>query len=199
MAHTAPSVEQRADKTDQLKTDHERIAELERTVTELQQENAALRERVAELEANVDDHDEQLQDHNDWIEMVDTFADALSNRVDSTIDRIAELQAHELEKGAHLDWENVDGIEDRIVVNGSRVERFIDKEGQQWARLPGEANPLNRSEPTQLAIGDLLLIRQLARMDDDMLRSSTPSLPAQLAAKVWRTCENDSHTTSLGK
>ncbi len=37
-----------------------------------------------------------------------------------------------------------------------------------------------------LAYGDLLPIQQLARMDDDMLRSSANALPTRLAAKLWR-------------
>jgi DNA repair exonuclease SbcCD ATPase subunit len=155
-----------------------------------EQERDKLRERVAELEARLDDHDDQLRDHDEQLDTIDAFGDALSTRVDRTIDRVAELQARELEKGAHLDWANVDGIEDRIVVNGDRVERFTDDDGQQWARLPGEADPLDRSSGAQLAIGDLLPIQQLARMDDEMLRSSTSSLPAQLAAKAWRERDN---------
>jgi DNA repair exonuclease SbcCD ATPase subunit len=153
---------------------------------EAEQERDALRERVAELEATLDDVQDQTDDLHAETQILHSRIDGTATMSETNTARIAELQARELEKGAHLDWTNVDGIEERIVVNGGRVERFTDEDGQTWARLPGEADPLDRSSGAQLAIGDLLPIQQLARMDDEMLRSSTSSLPAQLAAKAWR-------------
>ncbi len=47
-------------------------------------------------------------------------------------------------------------------------------------------DPLERGGSVSLAYGDLLPIQQLAQMDDDLLRSSTSSLPTRLAAKLWR-------------
>ena len=43
-----------------------------------------------------------------------------------------------------------------------------------------------------LAHGDLLPIQQLARMDEDMLRSTTNALPTRLAAKLWRARTDES-------
>ena len=44
-----------------------------------------------------------------------------------------------------------------------------------------------RSRPHNVALahGDLLPIQQLAKLDEDMLRSTTSALPTRLAAKLW--------------
>jgi len=107
----------------------------------------------------------------------------------------------ELEKGAHLREETVD--EHAVDVADGRLERITKDDGQQYFRLPEQADPLKRGDvslaygdlvPIQqlergdvsLAYGDLLPIQQLARMDDDMLRSATNALPTRLAAKLWK-------------
>jgi len=97
-------------------------------------------------------------------------------------DCILEIQARELEKGAHLEWDHVD--EKEIDVDGDRLERFT-SDGKEWVRLPGETDPLERSGETALASADLLPIQQLAKMDDDMLANATSKRPDYIAAQVW--------------
>jgi len=67
----------------------------------------------------------------------------------------------------------------------SHLEQITKDDGQQYFRLPEQADPLERGE-VSLAYGDLLPIQQLARMDDDMLRSAANALPTRLAAKLWQ-------------
>jgi DNA repair exonuclease SbcCD ATPase subunit len=153
---------------------------------EAEQERDALRVRVADVESESEALRNRVDDLTSETQILHSRVDGTVTMSETNTARIAELQARELEKGAHLQWDNVDGIEEHIIVDGGKVERFTDEDGQEWARLPGEADPLDRSSGAQLAISDLLPIQQLARMDDEMLRSSTPSLPAQLAAKAWR-------------
>jgi len=96
---------------------------------------------------------------------------------------LSDLQSRELEKGAHLRAETVDP-HDADVADGN-LKRITKDDGQQYFRLPEQADPLERGD-VSLAYGDLLPIQQLARMDDDMLRSATNALPTRLAAKLWK-------------
>lgn len=94
-----------------------------------------------------------------------------------------ELQSRELEKGAHLSETNIDKREIDVVNN--RLERIRKADGERYMRLPESDDPLDRGGAVALAHGDLLPIQQLSRLDDDMLRSATSSLPGRLAAKLW--------------
>jgi len=139
---------------------------------ELQEERRAridAEQRVAELE--------------DELNVVDAKLGAVTNKTNFNADAIAELQSRELEKGAHIKFDNV--RKDRLDVDGGRVERF-QKEAGEYARLPGSDDPLNRGGATRLSHGDLLPIQQLAQMDDEMLYSAAQSRPARLAVEAWR-------------
>ncbi|WP_323173644.1 hypothetical protein [Natrialba sp. PRR66] len=140
--------------------------ELEQTKTE----NDRLEERVVELEATRTPSEARL--------------DAHEKKLNANKDRVGELQARELEKGAHLLEENVD--ESEISVADGRLERVKKDDGRQYFRLPESDDPLDRGGDVALAHSDLLPIQQLAKMDDDMLHATTSSLPSRLAAKLWK-------------
>ncbi len=65
-------------------------------------------------------------------------------------------------------------------------------------RLSESADPLDRGE-TSLAYDDLLPIQQLARMDEEMCRSSANTVPTRLAAKLWQARTDDSVGDNPGR
>ena len=148
----------------------DRIESLEETVTEVVAENERLRE--------------ELSEHDDRINSIDAKTDAIAKKSQLTKDCVEELQARELEKGAHLQAEHVDIR--TIDVHNDRLEKVTKDDGNQYLRLPNGEDPLDRGRDISLAHADLLPIQQLARLDDDMLRSTTSSRPARLAAKLWK-------------
>lgn len=167
------------------------VTTLERTVDTLESEREALEETVGELESRTEsletDHtglDDRLETDEAQLERLEALTEATRNRTGANKARLEELQARELEKGAHLREANVDIHE--IDVADDALERISKTDGKRYYRLPEQADPLDRSEATALAYGDLLPIQQLARMDEDMRRSAANSLPTRLAAKLWR-------------
>ncbi|WP_254525781.1 hypothetical protein [Natrinema caseinilyticum] len=190
---------------------HDRLEQLESRIDDLETENESLGETIDQQADRIDTvedeletveaENERLRDANETLRdalekckneseslqqalsRVKAITDAALKKAGANKDRIAELQSRELEKGAHLHAESVDpgALEERI----DYLERFT-KDGSTYVRLPDSADPLDRDGPVALAHGDLLPIQQLARMDDDMLRSMTNSLPSRLAAKLWR-------------
>ncbi|PCR90479.1 hypothetical protein [Natrinema ejinorense] len=153
---------------------------------DLEQANAKL-ERLETEKADLQETNERLHDRLDDCEQATTRLDALTDatckRAGANKQRIEELQARELEKGAHLLTETVDNYE--IDVDGDRLERISKDDGQTYYRLPRSEDPLERGS-VALSHGDLLPVQQLARMDEEMLRSTANSLPTRLAAKLWR-------------
>ncbi|GGL45116.1 hypothetical protein GCM10009037_30640 [Halarchaeum grantii] len=158
--HDTPTLESLADRISQLEAEleAERDAreELEERVADLETENQILRSRV----------------------------DGLHTTTDKTEARLNELQARELEKGAHLRKEHVYPWTDDLDVATGRLETF-EKDHGTFMRIPDADDTLNRGGATQLAEQDLLPIQQLARLDDDMLRGTVDNLPSRLAAKAW--------------
>lgn len=151
------------------------------------------------------DHDDRLSDHADHLNEyadrlttqttteLDTRTEAIARKTDAIArktaankTRIEELQSRELEKGAHLRTDTVDPT--TIEVHGDRLETLTKDDSHAYYRLPEQTDPLDRSRPhrTTLTYGDLLPIQQLARMDEDMLRSNAAALPTRLAAKLWK-------------
>ncbi|PGF17180.1 hypothetical protein CP556_14355 [Natrinema sp. CBA1119] len=151
----------------ELETKDDRIDDLERD--RLEKTTAALRERLEECE--------QARTR------CENAVDAALNKAGTNKDRIEELQARELEKGAHLQTETID--EHELEVQGDRLERITKDDGKAYFRLPDSADPLDGGS-VSLAYGDLLPVQQLARMDEDMLRSTANALPTRLAAKLWK-------------
>ncbi|ELY61114.1 hypothetical protein C493_03310 [Natronolimnohabitans innermongolicus JCM 12255] len=64
-------------------------------------------------------------------------------------------------------------------------ERITKANGTRYDRLPERGDPLNRDDDVALAHADLLPVQQLARLDEEMRRSTTDVLPTRLAAKLW--------------
>ncbi|WP_312911777.1 hypothetical protein [Natronosalvus caseinilyticus] len=170
-----------ADRVERLETDleeaHETIASLETQTDRLQTTNAALETEVEELS-------ERLNIHNKDLTRVDALTEATRKRTGANKVRLEELQERELEKGAHLRTETVD--EHALEIQGGHLERITKDDGQTYFRVPESADPLD-SGSVSLAYGDLLPIQQLARMDEDMRRSTAKALPTRLATKLWQT------------
>ncbi|MFC4990212.1 hypothetical protein [Saliphagus infecundisoli] len=163
-------------------TDSQTIDRLHNENETLRQENDRLDTRVTDLEAHVETLESRLADCESETTRLDRATQAAHRRGATLKESVAELQARELEKGAHLHDSNVEPTE--LDVAGDRVER-ITKDDGTYVRLPEQRDPLERGGTTTLAHGDLLPIQQLARMDDDMLRSTTNALPTRLAAQLW--------------
>ncbi|WP_276255182.1 hypothetical protein [Halomontanus rarus] len=162
----------------------------DRDLESLTAELEALRERNERLAERVETLEDELSRTTDRVDDLETettrtsaAVDAAHRRSGANKSRIEELQARELEKGAHLREENVDHCE--IEVDGGQLEKIEKDDGEPYFRLPGSADPLGRGGNVALAHGDLLPIQQLAKMDEDMLRSTTNALPSRLAAKLW--------------
>ncbi|WP_254524939.1 hypothetical protein [Natrinema caseinilyticum] len=162
---------------------HDQLAQFEARIDDLENENDALRETVSHQTDQIDAQNEQIDALEEENSRLETVAQAALKKAGANKDRIAELQTRELEKGAHFLADHVDP--DSLVDRVERLERFS-KEDDTYMRIPNSDDPLDRGGSVALAHGDLLPIQQLAQMDDDMLRSSTNSLPARLAAKLWR-------------
>lgn len=184
-----------------------RDASLESLAEELEalhEQNERLTERVETLENDLDratDRIETLEDETDTLriendrlqsrvdelgaetEATSAAVDAAHRRSGANKERLEELQARELEKGAHLLETNVDSH--GIDVDGNMLEKIRKDDDQLYYRLSDSEDPLHRSS-VSLAHGDLLPIQQLARMDEEMLRSTTNALPSRLAAKLWK-------------
>ncbi|ELZ03344.1 hypothetical protein [Natrialba aegyptia] len=129
------------------------------------------------------DHATRLDAHDDRLQQIDALADATRNRTGANKARIEELQARELEKGAHLETATVD--EHELEVQGDRLERITKDDGRSYFRVPDSADPLD-SGHVSLAYGDLLPIQQLARMDTDRRRAAANTVPTRLAAALWQ-------------
>ncbi|WP_394740106.1 hypothetical protein [Natronococcus roseus] len=145
---------------------------------------------MTELETSLEqaeDRVESLEEENETlqkeVDQLTALTEAARNRTGANKTRIEELQARELEKGAHLRDSNVD--EHDLELEDDYLERLTKSDGHAYFRLPDSDDPLDRTDTT-LAHGDLLPIQQLARLDEDMRRSTTNALPTRLAAKLWK-------------
>ncbi len=151
-------------------------------VDTLEDETDVLRDETETLRSENDHLRDRLEDLETETTSTSAAVEAAHRRSGANKQRLEELQSRELEKGAHLLETNVDRHE--IDVDGGRLEKI--RTGDEcYYRLPDADDPLDRSDAT-LAHADLLPIQQLARMDEDMLRSTTNALPSRLAAKLWK-------------
>ena len=189
-----PTLEDVLTELRELRADNDRLAdrvtELESRVDDLESERDQLAERLNRHESTIDEQGSTLKTHESSLETLETTTDELAalteaarNRTGANKTRIEELQARELEKGAHLRDSNVD--EHDLELNADYLERLTKSDGHTYYRLPDADDPLDRTD-TKLAHGDLLPIQQLARLDEDMRRSTTNALPTRLAAKLWQ-------------
>ncbi|MDQ2052704.1 hypothetical protein RBH26_19845 [Natronolimnohabitans sp. A-GB9] len=203
------ALERKDDRIERLETELEaredRIETLETHARDLETQLAALESRLEshdetleqhdnQLETHtthLESHDDQLEEHDDRLETLEpkltttaTKTEAALKKAEANKQRVRELQARELEKGAHLRADYVDETE--LEVDGGTLERITKADGHTYYRLPEQADPLARGGEVTLAYGDLLPIQQLARMDEEMRRSTTSALPTRLAAKLWK-------------
>ncbi|ELZ16578.1 hypothetical protein [Natrinema limicola] len=169
---------------DELERLHERVTTLE---SELSRKD----DRIGHLEAELEEaHTEnenlkaRLEDLEESQTPIEARLDAHEKKLNANKDRVGELQARELEKGAHLLEEHIDNGE--IDVIDGRLERIRKDDGESYFRLPESDDPLERGGDVSLSYGDLLPLQQLAKMDEDMLRATTSALPSRLAAKLWK-------------
>ena len=160
-----------------------RVTELEEDVDDLETERDRLIERLERHESTIDEQGSTLETLESTTDQLAALTEAARNRTGANKARIEELQSRELEKGAHLREANVD--EHDLELEDDYLERLTKSDGHAYYRLPDSDDPLDRTDTT-LAHGDLLPIQQLARLDDDMRRSTTNSLPTRLAAKLWK-------------
>jgi len=166
-----------------LETLEARIADLEATVE-------AQQEQIEELQTDLEkerqarkDAEARVDDLETTVEEQTALLDALRKRTDTIQSQLAELQARELEKGAHLQYDHVTPTQ--LDVPDDHLERFTGEEGTQWVRLPDHDDPLDRG-PDTLPAADLLPIQQLARMDEEALATATNTRADYIAARIWK-------------
>ncbi len=179
-----------------LETLCDRIEELEQTV-------AAQQHRIESLDCKVDELETELEAEREarqtaearCAEVAETIdrevsarLEALSRKTEATREQVVELQSRSLEKGGHLLAANVDP--DRIDVHGHQLEQITKDDDNEYFRLPGEEDPLDRGGAVVHSTADLLPLQRLARFDDEMLASTTNRKPDELAAKAWRERDN---------
>jgi len=169
---------------DELERLHERVTTLENELTRKD-------DRIGHLEAELEvAHREnkgleaRLEDLEESQTPIEARLDAHEKKLNANKDRVGELQARELEKGAHLLEDHVD--EGEIDVVDGCLERIHKDDGESYFRLPESDDPLERGGNVSLSYGDLLPLQQLAKMDEDMLRATTSALPSRLAAELWK-------------
>jgi len=174
-----------------LKTLAAELERLRECVTTLEDELSRKDDRIGHLEAELEeahtetkDLEARLEDLEHSQTPIEARLDAHEKKLNANKDRVGELQARELEKGAHLLEDHVD--EGEIDVVDGRLERIQKDDGQRYFRLPESDDPLERGGDVSLSYGDLLPLQQLAKMDEDMLRATTSALPSRLAAKLWK-------------
>ena len=150
------------------------VLQLRDSVDELQEENERLRDEVQELRSEVKEQDERIS--------------ATNTRISGTREMVGELQSRELEKSAHLHWDNLHAnhVDENLTVAGDQLERITKEDGETYARLPGVDDALERGGAVAHSTADLLPIQRLARYDDEMLASTTKTQQDRLAAEAWR-------------
>jgi regulator of replication initiation timing len=176
----------------------EGLETLARAVDRLREQNRELTERVTDLKAELEETEarvetfenenahlrDRIDDCEETTTRLEAVTDAARKRSGANKARIEELQARELEKGAHLLEENVDRCE--LELASDHLERITKDDGRPYYRVPESDDPLDRDSSVALAHGDLLPLQQLAQMDDEMRRSTASALPTRLAAKLWQ-------------
>jgi len=169
---------------DELERLHERVTTLEDELTQKDDRIGHLEAELEEAHTENKDLAARLENAEQSRIPIEARLDAHEKKLNANKDRVGELQARELEKGAHLLEDHVD--EGEIDVVDGRLERIQKDDGESYFRLPESGDPLERGGDVSLSYGDLLPLQQLAKMDEDMLRATTSALPSRLAAKLWK-------------
>ena len=160
------------------------ISDLAKHVQSLSDRVDDLEVEVAEKDERIDELEQRVATREDTEAKAKAHRNAIARKTQSAGERIDELQAREFEKGAHLLADNVD--EERIFVEGNKLERITKDDGKTYFRLPGEEDALGRGGAVAHSTADLLPIQRLSRYDDEMLASVTNRKPDELASKAWR-------------
>ncbi len=163
-----------------------RVSTVETENEELRKANKKKDERIDELEDRVEKLETDIDDLGDEQDRKHARFDAATDLNDN---RLNELMARELEKGAHLPEEIV--IEFDLPIKEGRLEKISKEDGETYLRMPESEDPVGRGGATTLAHGDLLPIQQLAQMDDDMLDRTAKTKGDYLAAKLWQARDSE--------
>jgi uncharacterized coiled-coil protein SlyX len=186
MSNTTPSGASSALENVSITDLAEHVQSLTDRVDDLEQEAAEKDERIDELEG-------QVADLSNKADEAQAHRNAIVRQAQTRDERIDELQSREFEKGAHLLAENVD--EDRITVDGNKLERITKDDGKTYFRLPGEEDALGRGGAVAHSTADLLLIQRLARYDDN-----SPNLVAEASnagRQLFETIQRSEQNTEL--
>jgi uncharacterized coiled-coil protein SlyX len=173
-----------SDLVDHVETLTDRIDDLEQEVTEQDRQIVGLQSNIEQKDARIEELEERIEDLTDKANKAKVHRKAISRKTQVRDEQVDELQARELEKGAHLLADNID--KDRIAVDGNKLERITKDDGQTYFRFPGEEDALGRGGTVAHSMADLLPLQRLARYDDEMLASVTNRKPDELAGKAWR-------------
>lgn len=158
----------------------EATADLQERVDDLEDELADERERRREAEQRVDDLEDELS-------RVRTRVDGNGHYVRCLKSGVAELQSRELEKSAHLRWDNVDPWSEQVETSTDGLERIVKDEGK-FARLPGAQDDVAgvNGGDVRLSRSDLLPVQQLAQLPDGELETVTTSKTVRWAVRAWQ-------------
>jgi len=169
---------------DELERLHERVTTLEDELTQKD-------DRIGHLEAELEEaHTEKQGSRSTARESaeqsripIEARLDAHEKKLNANKDRVGELQARELEKGAHLLEDHVD--EGEIDVVDGRLERIQKDDGESYFRLPEwrSTSSVVAMFPSRMGTRFHPAAREDGR---GYARATTSALPSRLAAKLWK-------------
>lgn len=146
-------------------------------------------ERVEDLETRHDEKDDRIEELVETVEeqearinQLESWKTAARRKLQRLGDATAELQMRELEKGAHLQEENVQPVD--LKTSTEHVERITKDDGETYVRIPGNEDPVDDSTEVAVAMEDLLPIQRLARLPEEM-RESELSGKKNVQRAVW--------------
>jgi len=128
---------------------HERVTTLENELTRKDDRIGHLEAELEEAHTKNKDLEARLEDLEESQIPIEARLDAHEKKLNANKDRVGELQARELEKGAHLLEEHIDNGE--IDVVDGRLERIHKDDGERYFRLPESDDPLERGGDVSLS------------------------------------------------
>ena len=152
----------------------ERVESLEQQIgrfEELETELERKEKRITELESRLDETSPNVA--------LPDFRTSTTDGIAKLETALAELQAREIEKGAHLPENSL--YPDSLPENAD-IERFL-KNGEHYYRLLNTDDPLEHGEKPQLAYADLLPIQKLATWASEDLENE--NIDVRLAVWLW--------------
>ncbi|RBI60724.1 hypothetical protein DMJ13_17345 [halophilic archaeon] len=164
----------------------DRIADLEQALADKNDRIDTLKSRVSDLEQEHTTDCDHCTDLETRVEKLE----AREARLDHIDDQIAELQARELTKGAHLHEEHVypSLIDDNTI---SELEKITKDDGREYYRVLGRDDPTESDGAgVALAHADLLPIQQLTRIPRET-RDNHMSATDRRATWTWEQRTDD--------